>query len=232
MTAARIVVRGASIVIVLVLAVGGLPAAVAQESSPTRPVGPDGKSAPATPVVPPAVELTVLRPWSVAARAGFVLPTGLEHSPGYGDVGIEVGRWLNSSVGAQARLSRGLAGSRLVRSATSNAVEEAQFTVGTLAELLGRVRLGRGNIYAIGGAGPAVIFAGDYGVVPLIDGEGGIEVRTSTGLTFTAKFQGGIPLRTSAPEIDPSRCITPDCPSRFQAGRLVLGSALAVGYAF
>jgi hypothetical protein len=40
------------------------------------------------------------------------------------------------------------------------------------------------------------------------------------------------PLATSRPQIEPVRCLTADCPSRFDPGQPVLGWRAALGFVF
>jgi len=84
--------------------------------------------------------------------------------------------------------------------------------------MLVHLRVGERALHAVLGAGPALVFSGNYGTVPLLQIEGGIELRARSGFYLLAVLQGVEPLVSSRDEIAAGRCVTGDCPSRFQPG--------------
>ena len=152
-------------------------------------------------------------------------------TPAMAGYGIGVGYDAAPHLSIETTLSRTMPGSRAVV-APGGGPEFFETTVGTLWRSLvhDRVR-GDGSSWLVG-AGPTLVFGGNYGTVPLLHLEVGYEWRTRWGLTLLLAGQAMEPLATSRPEIDPARCYTADCPSRFDPSQPVLGSRAALGFVF
>jgi hypothetical protein len=73
---------------------------------------------------------------------------------------------------------------------------------------------------------------GDFGTVPLLDVEVGFELRAQSGFYLLAVSQAMEPLVVSRRHPDPSRCISSDCPLRFEPGQPVIGARVAAGFVF
>ena len=176
------------------------------------------------------------RSLAVHLGGGFALPTGTsgrEKNPGWAELETGIGYLLSPRLELEAGGAWTLPGSRQVRSQPGGGqATDLSTSVGGLARALLRVRLLDGAWHPMLAAGPALAFGGDFGVVPLGQIEGGIEWRGSSGLYLLAALRAYLPMKRSRPEIEPDRCLTMDCPSRFQPGRPILGSRLALGLCF
>jgi hypothetical protein len=185
-----------------------------------------------------APSLAVTRSMTVHLGGGFALPTGTsgrETNPGWAELETGVGYLLSPRLELEVGGAWTLPGSRQVRSQPGGAAGEStdlSTRVGGLARGLLRVRLLEGSWHPVLAAGPALAFGGDFGVVPLGQLEAGIEWRGSSGLYLLAALRAYLPMKRSRSEFEPDRCLTMDCPSRFQPGRPILGSRLAVGLSF
>lgn len=147
------------------------------------------------------------------------------------EYGIGVSFDVARRFSVETTLSRTLPGSRAL-AAPGGGTEFVETTVGMLWRSLAHYRFRDFPSSLFVGAGPTLVFGGDYGTVPLLHLEGGYEWRTSWGLTLLLAVQAMEPLATSRPQVDPAHCITADCPSRFDPAQPVLGSRAALGFAF
>jgi hypothetical protein len=196
--------------------------------------GPPAQAQPAGQVPGPADT----RSLAVHLGGGFALPTGTsgrEKNPGWAELETGIGYLLSPRLELEAGAAWTLPGSRQVRSQPGGGAEQGtdlSTSVGGLGRALLRVRLLDGAWHPMLAAGPALAFGGDFGVVPLGQLEGGIEWRGASGLYLVAALRTYLPMKRSRPEIEPDRCLTMDCPSRFQPGRPILGSRLALGFCF
>jgi hypothetical protein len=177
------------------------------------------------------------RAMTVHLGGGVALPTGTsgrDKNPGWAELESGIGYLLSPRLELEAGGAWTLPGSRQVQSQPGGAGQPTDLStsVGGLARALLRVRLLEGSWRPMLAAGPALAFGGDFGVVPLGQLEGGIEWRGSSGLYLAAALRAYLPMKRSRPEVEPDRCLTMDCPSRFQPGRPILGSRLALGLSF
>jgi hypothetical protein len=177
------------------------------------------------------------RSLAVHVGGGFALPAGTssgpEQNPGWAELETGVGYLLSPRLELEAGAAWTPPGSRLVRSAPgANQTTEQSAGVGGLARGLLRLRLLEGNWHPILAAGPAFVFGGDFGVVPLGQLEVGVEWRGSSGLFLLTAVRAYLPMKRSRLDIEPDRCLTGDCPSRFRPGRPIVGSRLALGFSF
>jgi hypothetical protein len=185
-----------------------------------------------------APSLAATRSMTVHLGGGFALPTGTagrEKNPGWAEVETGIGYLLSPRLELEAGGAWTLPGSRQVQSQPGSGPAQAtdlSTSVGGLARALLRVRLLDGAWHPMLAAGPALAFGGDFGMVPLGQLEAGVEWRGSSGLYLLAALRAYLPMKRSRPEIEPDRCLTRDCPSRFQPGRPILGSRLALGFSF
>jgi hypothetical protein len=169
---------------------------------------------------------------AVHPQFGFALPSrGGPGNPGYASYGAGLGYDLTRRLALDVGFERGLGGSRLIN-APGGGVQDFETNIGYLARALVHRRVGERALHVVLGAGPALVFSGNYGTVPLLQIEGGLELRARSGFYLLAVLQGVEPLVSSRDEIAAGRCVTGDCPSRFQPGLPLLGSRLAAGYVF
>jgi len=198
--------------------------------------------------LPAMIVLTLVGPPSVHAQPveeprigialhpefGFALPgpgSGSPGNPGYAAYGVSAGYDLTPRLTIDLGFQRGLSGKRLVM-APAGGVEDFDSNIGYLGRALLHLRVGERALHAVLGGGPALVFAGGYGTVPLIQLEGGLELRARSGFYLLGVLQALAPLASSRVEIAAGRCVTADCPSRFQAGAPLMGSRVAAGYVF
>jgi len=145
--------------------------------------------------------------------------------------GVGVGLDVAPRLSVETTVSRTLPGSRAI-AAPGGGTETFETNVGTLWRALVHFHFREGGSSWLVGAGPTVVFGGNYGTVPLLHVEGGYEWRTRWGLSLLLAAQAMEPLATSRSEVDPARCYTADCPSRFDPSRPVLGWRAALGFVF
>jgi hypothetical protein len=175
------------------------------------------------------------RPLAVHLGGGFALPAadqGANGNPGWAELGVGAGYQLSRRLEIELGLGSALQGSRLVRAADGPAEEDFRTGVGVITRALLRVCLLDGSWRPVLGVGPALAFGGRFGLVPLGQAEAGLELRRPGGFYLLAALRAYVPLARSRAEIDPGRCLTGDCPSRFQPGRPILGSRVAAGFTF
>jgi hypothetical protein len=176
------------------------------------------------------------RSLAIHLGGGFALPAGTsgpEQNPGWAELETGLGYLVSPRLELEAGAAWTVPGSRLVRSTPGGAAQSTDlWSVGGLARGLLRVRLLEGNWHPIFAAGPVLAFGGDFGVVPLGQLEAGLEWRGSSGIYLLTALRAYLPMKRSRPDLEPDRCLTGDCPSRFQPGRPILGSRIALGYCF
>jgi hypothetical protein len=175
------------------------------------------------------------RPIAVHLGGGFALPApdpGANGNPGWAELGVGAGYQLSPRLEIELGVGSALPGSRLVRAVDSTAQEDFRTGVGVLTRALVRLSLLDGSWRPVLGLGPALAFGGRFGLVPLGHVEAGLELRRPGGFYLLAAMRGYVPLARSRAEIDPGRCLTGDCPARFQPGRHILGSRVAAGFTF
>lgn len=154
-----------------------------------------------------------------------------ERTPAMAAVGIGIGVRVARHIEVELTVSDTPSGSRRVM-APDGGVETFESTVGLLWRGLVRYhRAETGGGWHLG-AGPTLVTSGSFGTVPLLHVEGGWEWRAPSGFHVLVAGQLMEPLLLSQPEIDASRCVTQDCPSRFNPGRPIFGSRAAVGFVF
>lgn len=171
---------------------------------------------------------------AVHPEFGFALSTGdsgAPGNPGFAAFGVSGGYDVTPRLAIDGGFQRGLTGKRVVI-APAGGMQDFESSIGYLGRALLHLRVGERAQHAVFGAGPALVFAGSYGTVPLLQLEGGLELCARSGFYLLAVWQGMAPLASSRAEIAAGRCVTRDCPSRFRAGRPLVGARIAAGYVF
>jgi hypothetical protein len=175
---------------------------------------------------------------AIHPEVGFALPTpsgsgpaGPGHTPGIYTFGISGGYELTQRYEVELGLGYSGAGSRAAMPVPGDSRDNISTPPGLFIRGLGRARFGASWIHAVVGAGPAM-FVGAYGVVPLVDVEAGIEFRARRGLYLLIAYQLLEPILRSRQELDPARCVTDDCPGRFNPADPIVGMRLALGASF
>ena len=154
-----------------------------------------------------------------------------ERTPAMAAIGIGIGARVARHIEVELTVSDTLPGSRRVMAA-GGGFETFEGNAGLLWRgLVHYHRAETGGGWHLG-AGPTMVTSGSFGTVPLLHVEGGWEWRAASGFHALVAAQLMEPLAVSQPEIDPSRCVTQDCPSRFDPQYPVLGSRAAVGFVF
>jgi hypothetical protein len=169
---------------------------------------------------------------AVHPELGFLLPSPDENSgkpnstPGIASVGLGVGYDVLPNVEVEATVA--------ITASSSRATKGANGTVddGTIIRAVVHWHREQPGLGPLLGAGPAMITGGNFGTVPLLHVEGGLEARSRGGGYFAAAFQLVEPLDTSRPDIDPTQCVTSDCPSRFNPHNPIAGMRVALGFWF
>ena len=169
---------------------------------------------------------------AVHGEVGFLLPppngsaAQPNSTPGIASAGLGVGYDIRPTIEVEAAVSTTGSSSRATKGA--NGTIDYGTIIRTLLHWHGR-QTGFGPLL---GAGPAVITGGNFGAVPLLHVEGGVEFRPPAGFYFAAAWQLVEPLMTSRPDIDPAQCVTSDCPSRFNPRDPIYGLRMALGFSF
>ena len=169
---------------------------------------------------------------AIHPEVGFLLPlpnggaVRSNSTPGIASAGVGIGYDVRRSVELEATVS--------MTGSSSRATKDTDGTIdyGTIVRALVHWRQHEVGFSPLLGAGPAVITGGNFGTVPLLHLEAGFEVRSRVGLYLAATMQLVEPLATSAPDIDPSQCVTSDCPSRFNPSDPIYGIRTALGFWF
>lgn len=169
---------------------------------------------------------------AVHPEVGFLLrppsggPVKANSTPGIASAGLGVGYDVGRSIEVEGTIS--------TTGASSIATKGASATIdyGTIIRALVHWHARETGWSPLVSAGPAVITGGNFGTVPLLHVEGGIELRSQGGFYFAVALQVVEPLDTSRPEIDPAQCVTSDCPSRFNPHDPIAGVRATVGFRF
>jgi hypothetical protein len=154
------------------------------------------------------------------------LAAGPNATPGLATAGVGVGFDVRPSLDVEATVSATGPSSRLTR--------DGSVTIdnGTLVRVVAHWHQNELGFTPMLGGGPALIAGGTFGTVPLLHLDAGVEVRATGGFYFVLAFQAIEPLRTSRPDVAPTQCQTPDCPSRFNPWNPIFGGRLGVGFRF
>jgi hypothetical protein len=176
---------------------------------------------------------------AVHPEVGFALTAGgngggggANGTPAIADFGVGVGYEVKPRFELELAILKCVDSTREVLDPSGKFNDSLPTTVGTLWRLLAHYHSARPGAGAVIGIGPAVATGGNFGTVPLLDVEGGFELRSRAGLYLAVVMQVIEPLMVSRPEVDPSRCITGDCPSRFDPAHPVGGYRFAMGFIF
>ena len=169
---------------------------------------------------------------AIHPEIGFLLPSPsggavkANSTPAIASVGLGVGYDIRRRVEVEGTISTTASSTRATKGA-SGAVD-----VGTIVRALVRWHQHETGWSPLVSAGPAVITGGNFGTVPLLHVEGGIELRSQVGFYFATAMQLVEPLVTSRPDIDPAQCVTSDCPSRFNPHDPIIGVRMTAGFRF
>jgi hypothetical protein len=175
---------------------------------------------------------------AIHPEVGFALPlpsgsdrTGNGRTPGIYHFGLSVGYQLTQRYEVELGLGYAGAGQRAALPVPGDPRREIATPPGVFIRGLGRAGFGLPWLRAVVGAGPTM-FVGDYGVVPLVDLEAGVELRARRGPYLLIAYEVLEPIIFSRKEFDPARCVTDDCPSRFNPADPIAGIRVAGGISF
>jgi len=180
-------------------------------------------------------------PWgaSIHADMSFMVPVsnsrpgGANTTPTILSGGLGAGYELSRRFELDLTVESCVAGTRAVMPAPAGGLTSRTTTPGTLIRGLGQLRLGSWpRLHALLAAGPALFVAGNFGTVPVLDLEAGLEFHARLGLYFLLAYELMEPVLRSRPEFDPAICVTDDCPSRFNPAYPIFGMRLALGLSF
>jgi hypothetical protein len=151
-------------------------------------------------------------------------------TPFMGSIGVGVGFEMARHFEVEVGFAKVLSQSHAFAVVPGVDVVNVDIHAGVLWRSLLRYRyLERGSGF-VAGAGSATMIGGDFGTVPLLQVELGLERRAASGFYLRAVYQIMEPLVTREWP-DPSRCIA-GCPLRLDPGKPMFGPQVAVGYVF
>lgn len=175
---------------------------------------------------------------AVHVEAGFALlaPTGKtvgsDKTPAVAAIAVGAGYQIGPRYEIDLTLGSSASGARAALPVAEDPRDQIPTSPGMFVRALAHMALGPNRLRAVVGAGPAVFVGGSYGVVPVLDAEAGLEWRARRGLFVLIAYQILEPLLISRSEFDSSRCVTSDCPSRFDPRAPLFGLRLSAGVAF
>jgi hypothetical protein len=171
--------------------------------------------------------------WSL--RANFGINTPQDPLPGDAFLAVAMTRRFGKTFGVEAFLGPGLPVNTLAKDA-SGAQREVDIGSGLHAAALLRLEhaLSDSGRWVLSfAAGPSLVSGDAFGTVPMLRGEGGVDLRFAKNKVFSLSIGYESVLETSETPFEASQCVhSSPCPPQYKSGKGQVSARWGFGFTF